>query len=309
MSACVPEKPPMFLITGAAGGIGRMMALELERRGLAYKSVDVVTLESASVPFFTCDLAERGELRALREFCADVTHVIHLAGRVTNEKSVSAAYAEQFHMSVAGTLNLLDALGSRTRHVAFASSMTVYGAPQRLPVDETQPLQPSCVYAVCKVAGERYLEAHARRTGRRVALLRYTSIYGPGDASKRAIPAMIRAVLAGRRPEVHGDGSVRRDYMYHEDLCRLTVEASLKEASGPLNVGSGQGTSSAELARLILKLAGPGGEPVFVPTQLDAQSSASMVYDVSRLRAAIGELALTPLEEGLARTIAASRAA
>jgi UDP-glucose 4-epimerase len=299
---------PVFLLTGAAGGIGRMMGRELARRGIAYKGADVVT-SAGPGPFLKCDLADPAARGALREFCADVTHVIHLAGRVSNEKRISAAYAEQHRMSVTGTLNLLGALGPSARHVAFASSMTVYGRPKRLPVDETHPLEPSCVYAVCKVAAERHLAAHARRTGLRAASLRYTGIYGPGDGAKRAIQTMIQAVLEGRPPEVHGDGSVRRDYMYHEDLCRVTVDAALKEADGVFNVGTGRGTSVAELARLILKLSGRGGEPVFVPKQLDAQSASSMVFDVSKLSAALGGLQLTPIEEGLARTIAYCKAA
>lgn len=296
-------REPVFLVTGAAGQLGRAMGRRLEERGLSWRGVDVVASDG-SAPFLRCDLADPASVAPLREFCRGVTHVLHLAGRITNDKSIVDSYAEQFRISVRGTLNLLAGLSPETRHFSFASSMTVYGRPRRLPVDERHPVEPSCVYALCKLAAERYLEEEGRARGLGVCLLRYTSAYGPGRPDGRAIHTMIQNALAGRPPEVHGDGTVQRDYIFQDDLCRATIEAALKEARGVLNVGSGVGTSVADLARRVLRLTGTPGEPVFAARAQDPQSSASMVYDIGKLRALLGDFRFTPLDEGLAATIA-----
>lgn len=305
-----PPPPRVLLVTGAAGQIGRAFSRLLDAQGLAHRGLDFAPPpEGSTAPYLRTDLSAAGAEAALAEFCAPVTHVVHLAGRITNAKSLAEGYREQHALNVEGTLRLLAALPGGLRHFAYASSMTVYGnGASGEPVDETRPPEPNCVYALMKLAVERHLGDFARRTGTRVALLRYTSAYGPGPASGRAIPAMILRLLAGRAPEVHGDGSARRDYIYVDDLCRATLESSLREVEGVLNIGTGVGISAAELASLLARLTGAGLEPVFTGRGVDAQGASSLVYDIGRMRRVLDYEPQTSLEEGLARTIGHFRA-
>jgi UDP-glucose 4-epimerase len=294
---------PAFLVTGAAGHLGRIMGRMLGELGLAWRGVDRIPHDGCPAPFLVCDLSDPGATGRLRRFCRGTTHVIHLAGRITNCRSIEASYAEQFQISVLGTLNLLKALGPETGHFSFASSMTVYGVPRTLPVHESHPVEPNCVYALCKLAAERYLSAHAKSAGRRVCLLRYSSAYGPGPADGRAIQSMIARVLSGAMPIVKGDGLVQRDYIFQDDLCRVTIAAALQGASGVLNVGSGRGTASVELAYKVLDLLDAEGRPEFVEREPDGPVASSMVYDITKMRALMGDAPLTTLDEGLALTI------
>ena len=119
------------------------------------------------------------------------------ASRITPEKNLAEGYRAQFQLNVAGTQNLLKALPADSlRHVAFASSMTVYG-PGRTPfVDESHPLAPNCLYALTKVAAERALTEYSRKTGVPIAILRYTS-----PASLAGLPAI---TIPGK---THGTGT------------------------------------------------------------------------------------------------------
>lgn len=300
-----PAPQRVVLVTGAAGQIGRTLSAMLDAGGIAHRGLDFVAPPAGSTaPYLRTDLSASGAEDALREFCAPVTHVVHLAGRITNAKSLAECYREQHALNVEGTLRLLQALPPSLRHFAYASSMTVYGNRQSAPfVDELQPLEPNCVYALMKVAVERHLTEFSKRSGAKVALLRYTSAYGPGPASGRAIPAMIVRLLGGQAPEVHGDGGARRDYIYVDDLCRATLEASLREYDGVLNVGTGVGVSVAELAELLVRLTGSPCKPVFSGKAVDSQGASSLVYDIGRMRKELGYEPETTLEEGLRRTI------
>lgn len=297
---------PTVLVTGAAGQIGRRLLRLLQERGVACRALDLVPVV-AGVPALACDLSAPAAVPLLKEFCRPVTHVVHLAGKISASKDLAESYRDQFRVSVRGTLRLLEALPrERLDHFSFASSMTVYGTPDALPVPETHAVRPSCVYALGKLAAERVLADFRARTGVPVAVLRCASVYGPGTPPERAIPRMIARALAGRAPEVHGDGSVARDYIYVDDLCAGVLAASLQRADGVYNLGTGVGTTSAQLADALARLTGCP-PPVRVAYAQDAQALASMVYDVGKLRAELGFAPRTTLEEGLRRTIRAQQ--
>jgi UDP-glucose 4-epimerase len=299
-----PERPPVVLLTGAAGQIGRALARLLDEQGVERRGTDIVAGPAGdAAPYHRCDLADPAAQEGLAEFCRPVTHVIHLASRITNEKSVAKSYREQYRLNVAGTMSLVQALPSGLRHFAYASSMTVYGNANALAVNESHPVEPNCIYALTKLAAERLLKVWADAAGAGLCLLRYTSAYGPGPVTGRAIPNMIKRLLDGLPPQIYGDGSARRDYIYVDDLCRATVRAALREADGVLNIGTGLGTSAAELAEILVRLTGSSLTPVVAPRQQDAQAASSLVFDVAKMRK---ELEFTPevtLEEGLRRTI------
>lgn len=298
---------PNFLVTGAAGQIGRALVRTLAAAGLPHRGLDRVP-GGGHAPFLVADLAETRP-DALRRFLAPVTHAVHLASRVTNEKSVADFYESQFRVNVAGTLKLLEALPSTLRHFAFASTMTIYGNGARSPVDESAPPAPNCIYALSKLAGERVVESFSRRAGVPAAILRIASVYGPDSPAGRAVTAMIDAALDGGRPRIHGSGGARRDYIFVDDLCGAVVSAALAGSRGLFNVGTGVGTSALELARLVLRLAGRAGEqPLLDPGAGDAQSESSLVYDIKRMRTVIGYEPRTPIEEGLRRVLERRRA-
>jgi UDP-glucose 4-epimerase len=304
-AAALPRaKPLVVLLTGAAGLVGRAMGRLLDENGIVHRGTDIVPAPSdLGAPYHQCDLADPQARTGLAAFCAPVTHVIHLASKITNEKSLAASYLQQHRLNVAGTLNLVAALPPAVRHLSYASSITVYGSTTAAAVDESQPARPNCVYALTKLAAERLLLESSARTGLKIALLRYTSAYGPGPATGRAITNMICRLLDGQPPEIYGDGSTVRDYIYIDDLCRATLKASLREAEGVLNVGTGVGISAADLARLLVRLTGASVAPVRSPRLIDAQAGSSLVYDISKMRRELGFSPEVSLEEGLLRTI------
>jgi UDP-glucose 4-epimerase len=298
-----PAEPiePVVLVTGASGRIGTAMVALLRSLGIERRCIDLV-LSPASEPWLACDLTDASIYGTLRDFCLPVTHVIHLASRVTASKD-PIDFSPQFRIEVESLRNLLGALPDGVRHVSIASSMTVYGSPLRLPVDETHPLKPLSIYGSCKVLSEQTLADFSRERGIPAAALRISSAYGPGRARPIAIDSMIALALKGRTPEVFGDGTVKRDYIFVDDVCRAALAVSFSGASGPINVGTGIGTSSAELAIAVARLAGLGKRLRLMPRALDEQAASSMIMDVRRLTRKTGFAPSIPLEDGLAKTL------
>jgi len=95
-------------------------------------------------------------------------------------------------------------------------------------------------------------------------VLRYATVYGPGETVPRAIPNFIQAALDGQRPVIAGDGLDEHDYIHVTDVVDATMLALRRRASGVFNIGSGIGTSTLDLARTVVRLAGSDVEPVFL---------------------------------------------
>jgi GDP-L-fucose synthase len=121
------------------------------------------------------------------------------------------------------------------------------------------------------------------------------------------IPALIRRFEQARLDDapavtVWGSGRATREFLYVEDAARaLMLAAERLESPEPVNVGSGEEISIADLARTIGRLIGYRGEIRFDPSKPDGQPRRRL--DTTRARERMGFEALVSLEEGLARTI------
>lgn len=193
----------------------------------------------------------------------------------------------------------------------FASSGgTVYGrtSPARghAEDDSLQPLSP---YGIGKVAIENYLSYFAQVSGLESVSLRMSNPFGPQQKPSKKqglIPILLRAVRDGRRVTMLGDGSMRRDYVYIDDVVDQVMQIAGGEPEHrAYNVGSGQGSSLREIFDLVARVSGQDLDIEYAPTPpWFVQES---VLDVSRFHAEFGTPALTALEEGIRRTWEAIR--
>ncbi len=155
--------------------------------------------------------------RALGEYEADT--VIHLAAQtivgIANRNPVST-----FESNVKGTWSLLEACrrSPRVKQIVVASSDKAYGDQEKLPYDETTPLQGRHPYDVSKSCSDLISAAYAHTYGLPVAITRCGNFYGGGDLNwNRIVPGTIRSVVRGQRPVIRSDGLSVRDYFYVQD--------------------------------------------------------------------------------------------
>jgi nucleoside-diphosphate-sugar epimerase len=154
------------------------------------------------------------------------------------------------------------------------------------------------VYAVTKLATENYLRVYGKINGVPVTILRYSTVYGPGELGHRAIPNFIQAVMAGQSPVIHGDGSEIRDYVFIDDVVKATVSAILLRPDQTLNIGSGKGYTVKQIAEKIGSLLASDLKPEYVPLE---RKNYNMICDISAAGRALDFTPDTDIDKGLAQ--------
>ncbi|NPA48456.1 MAG: SDR family oxidoreductase [Thermodesulfobacteria bacterium] len=318
---------PRYLITGGAGFIGSNICEYLLRRGEFVRVLDNFSNASPKNLAFLDEIPgarERFELLEgdIRDFetclsaCEGMDFVLHEAalGSVPASVEDPATYHE---VNATGTLNLLlAAKEAGVKRLVYAGSSSAYGdegedSPE--PKKEDSLPRPLSPYAVSKLAGEYYCQIFPSLYGLETVVLRYFNVFGPRQDPKSqyaaVIPKFITALLRGEAPVIFGDGEQTRDFIFVEDVVRANLLACQagKEAVGQvINVAGGKAISVNQLYRLIAGIIGTDLQPRYAPPRPgDVRHSLA---DVARAQRLLGLKELTPLEEGLRRTIAWYRA-
>jgi nucleoside-diphosphate-sugar epimerase len=268
------------------------------RRGL--KESNLAALEGRrGFEFRKLDLASEGvELRPLLE---SVEFVFHQAGQPGVRASWGSAFDAYLQMNVLATQRLLEAArGAGLRRFVYASSSSVYGEVEELPVSERALPRPVSPYGVTKLAAEHLCSLYAR-LGVPTISLRYFSVYGPGQRPDMAFHRFINSLFDGREIEVNGDGEQSRDFTYVEDV----VDANLAAArpSGQLqpgavyNIGGGSRVTVNDTIQLLSELVGTPARVRHCPEL--AGDVRDTHADCSAARRDLGFVPKVGLEEGL----------
>lgn len=284
-----------ILVTGAQGFAGRHLLAELDDRAQSLE-VDVTDAE------------------ALTEAVGEAQAVVHLAAG----SSVSESWAdprEAWRVNTLGVVNVLEAVRAKapSARVLVVSTGEVYGRAERVPTPEGARVAPVSPYAASKAAAEIAAD-QARRAGMDVVVARAFQHEGPGRDERFAVGSwaaqIARAEEAGGGPVRIGDLTARRDITDVRDVVR--AYAALLDRDVPAdtyNVASGR---AVEMQQVLDLLVGFASVPIEIQRDSERMRPAELPVvcgDVSRLRAATGWAPTIPLEQTLADTLAAARAA
>jgi len=236
--------------------------------------------------------------------------IIHLAG-VSVVGQAQLLPREAIESSVIGTLNVLEAAKSAgTEALVVASSDKAYGESDQLPYTENVPLQPKFPYEAAKAAADVIARSYWFSYGVPTAVIRSANLYGGGDWNlTRLVPQTVSSLLQGVPPRIRSDGSTERDYLFVDDAAGAYLEVVNMLIGGrgegeAFNVGSGIPRTTLAVVEEILRVAGSEMTPEILGTGVPEGEIERQVIDSSKLEAATGWRATTPLEEGLARTLA-----
>jgi UDP-arabinose 4-epimerase len=294
-----------ILVVGGAGYIGSHTARVLRKAGL-----DVVIYDNLSTGFdflakgFEMVVGDVHDHKKLLESVKQVDAVMHFAANHYVGESVINP-RKYYRNNVEGGLSLLNTVvdsGKKNIVVIFSSTCSVYGAPDKMPINEDYPLTPINPYGVSKVFFEQALQSYDNAYGIRYASLRYFNAAGADESGEigechepepHLIPLALRAA-AGFGPElqVYGtdyptpDGTCIRDYTNVVDLAEAHVKALQHllagNASFTVNLGTGEGSSVTEVITAVEEVTGkkvprkivprrPGDPPALVADPRKAQ--------------------------------------
>jgi UDP-glucose 4-epimerase len=294
------------LVTGGAGFIGSHVADAFLRHGDEVLVVDdLSTGLGANVPerarLSRVDIVEADALENAFAFEPEV--VCHLAAQASVTVSVERPVFD-CSVNVVGTLNVCEAARRRGAPVVFASTGgALYGDEAPLPTAEEFAPRPLSPYGASKLAGEAYVTTWARLHGLPNVVLRLGNVYGPrqnphGEAGVVAI--FSERLLHGRAPQLRGEGRPVRDYVYVSDVAAAFVAAADSRRAGTFNVGTGHGTSTAELLDSLQRAARTSVEPEQVPLQAGELQTSTL--DPGLAARELGWRAAVEVEDGLGQT-------
>ncbi len=294
-----------IFVAGHRGLVGSAIARKLESNGHR----NLLQRTRAEL-----DLRDQGAVEHF--FAAEKPEFVFLAAAKVGGIMANATYPAEFlYENLAIQNNVIHTAWKHgVRKLVFLGSSCIYPkfAPQPISEDSllTGPLEATNeAYAIAKIAGLKLCAAYRAQYGFAAISLMPTNLYGPGDnfdlEKSHVLPALIRrfheARLSGAAEvTLWGTGTPRREFLHVDDLAAAAYFLMVHyDGAEPLNVGTGEDLTIAELAALVANVVGYEGRIVYDAAKPDG--TPRKLLDVSRIHA-LGWQARIPLHEGIAST-------
>jgi UDP-glucuronate 4-epimerase len=304
------------LVTGAAGFIGSHLCERLLADGWSVIGMDnfddfydpqikrnnlSTSVKHERFKLVEADIRDAPAVDAA--LSPDTEVVIHLAARAGVRPSIEQplVYAD---VNINGTMVVLEAARQHNvQKFIFASSSSVYGNNRKVPFSEEDNVDfPISPYAATKKAGELICHTYHSLYGISITCLRYFTVYGPRQRPDLAIHKFARLIEADRPVPVYGDGSMRRDFTYIDDIIDGTT-ATIERCDGYniYNLGESRPITVNELIANLERIL---GKKAIIDRQPLQPGDVNQTYaDVSRAQRGLGYEPSTPLDKGLTRFI------
>ena len=260
-----------YIVTGGAGFIGSNIVKKLIARGDNVTVIDNLNTGkeenlaavSDKITFLKDDILNLG---LLEQETDGIDGIFHQAALASVQDSFSKP-EEYNDVNVNGTENILKLAKKNNFKVVYASSSSVYGNPERIPIQESDSKNPINPYAETKVKKEELAIKYAE-LGVKVIGLRYFNVFGKGQSKEYAgvLKLFLEKIRDGAPPKINGDGKQFRDFVYVEDVAEANIMSMDSNVEHEFfNVGTNTSITILDLAKTIIKSAGLNIQPTFGP--------------------------------------------
>ncbi len=257
------------LITGVAGFIGSHLAEKLlalnhqvigvdtfldnyERR---FKEQNLSAIKKhPDFVFLNQDLLHTDPTELMK----NVSYVFHLAGQPGVRSSWGKEFFRYSDNNTRVTQMLLEAAkGARPAKFVYASTSSVYGDTDDLPMREEGQTRPVSPYGVTKLAAEHLCYLYWKAFQVPTVALRFFTVYGPRQRPDMFFHIFMRGLLRDEEVPLYDDGEQTRDFTYCSDIVEGVVGAALYPGAGEVfNLGGGAETTLLNAIALVEKIAG-----------------------------------------------------
>ncbi len=296
-----------FVVTGGAGFVGSHLVKYLVSQNHSVIVIDnlgngkIENLNNVKneIDFHQIDILNFDKLK---DILKHADGVFHEAALISLQESYEKP--EEYHkVNVEGTENIFKLALEFGFKVIFATSSSVYGDVETIPITEDFKKNPPNPYAKTKVQDED-LALKYNQLGASIIGLRYFNVYGKGQSGEYAgvITKFMERLSQKKQPIIDGNGIQLRDFVFVEDVVRANLAAMTSDLNfGFFNVGTGRAISILELAKLMIDLYELSIEPIF-----GTRRKGDVKKSVADIGLAIKKLNWKPetkLEDGLLKII------
>jgi UDP-glucuronate 4-epimerase len=320
------------LVTGAAGFIGFHVARRLMTRGDRVLGIDNVNSYynpqlkrdrlarqqadfGDQFRFLEVDFADNAALAAALDG-TEFDRIIHLGAQAGVRYSIENPHA-YVQSNLVGHLNMMELARHRSSsHLVYASSSSVYGSNKTLPFRvEDRVDHPLSLYAATKKADELMSETYASLYRLPQTGLRFFTVYGPWGRPDMAMWLFTKAIFAGEPIQVFGEGNMRRDFTYIDDIVTGVVachdnpppDNGQEKAGGSVaphrlyNIGNHRSEELTRMIEVLEEACGRRAEKVLMPMQ--AGDVRDTYADISAIQRDLGFEPTTAIDVGVPRFV------
>ena len=260
-----------YIVTGGAGFIGSNIVKKLVARGDDVTVIDNLNtgkeenLKSVidKITFLKDSILNK---ELLEKQSQNIDGIFHQAALASVQDSFSKL--DEYHdVNVNGTENILKLAKKNDFRVVYASSSSVYGNPERIPIKESDKKNPINPYAETKLKQDQ-LAIKYSEMGVKVIGLRYFNVFGKGQSKEYAgvLKLFLERIRDKLPPKINGDGTQFRDFVYVEDVADANIMSMDSDINhGFYNVGTNTSITILDLAKTIIKSSGLDIQPIFGP--------------------------------------------
>ncbi len=308
-----------ILVTGGAGFIGSNLA-----KWLAVEGHDVTVADSFQSGHFSNLVAFSGDVLTLkgsddlesmiRRGPFDVIfHQASITGVVGADGADLTGAIQQQHLMMRNNVEtfrgILDWTAKTQARLIWASSCSIYGRGP-VPMRESQQPDPLNIYAYSKLLMERLANRYAPKCTQPIIGLRYTNVYGPGEAHKGKLASMIQQLAiqmrAGKQPRVFRAGQQKRDFVYIVDALQANLRAMTAPYPGVYNVGCGKSNTFNEVIAHLNRVLKTNLEPDYFDNPYGFTQDATEA-DLTEARRRLGYEPQFDLGKGIDAYLASGR--
>ena len=257
-----------FVVTGGAGFVGNNLVKLLVKNGHQVTVIDNLhkgkkeNLDKVidKIEFLNLDIQDYD---SMEENMQDVDGVFHQAALTVVQDSFKIP--EEYHnVNVKGTENIFKIAQKNNFKVVYASSSSVYGHQENVPILENYEKKPINPYGQTKLDDEELAKKYGKQ-GVKIIGLRYFNIFGKGQTLEYAgvITKFLDRIKERKAPIIFGSGSQIRDFIHVEDVANANYLAMKSEVSNShVNIGTGNSISILDLAKTMISISGLDLEPI-----------------------------------------------
>lgn len=310
---------PKALITGVAGFIGSHLAGRLVKKGFHVTGIDsfedyyprwmkeknIKSLrEEPEFTFIETNLLS-DNLPFLFQMVSnlkEVDYIFHQAAQAGVRGSWGKDFQVYTRNNILATQKLLELARTLSiKKFIYASSSSVYGDTENLPLKEDTPTNPVSPYGVSKLAAENLCHLYWKNYDLPTVSLRYFTVYGPYQRPDMAFHKFIRAIFFNEEIQIYGDGNQTRDFTYIDDVVEANLLALSASSGEVFNVGGGKRVSLMDAVHLMEDITGKRAKA----KRVDAQEGdvRDTWADIEKAKSKINYRPEVPLEEGLKKEV------
>ena len=258
-----------YVVTGGAGFVGSNLTKLLVKEGHDVIVIDNLVKGKKENLYQVIDKIEfvKGDIRNyddMEEKFQNIDGIFHQAALTVVQDSFD--YTQEYHdVNVKGTENIFKLANKYNVKVVYASSSSVYGHKDIMPIKENSIREPINPYGQTKLDDEQLYEKYSKM-GTSIIGLRYFNIFGEGQTLEYAgvITKFLDRIRERKSPIIFGDGSQIRDFVFVQDIVMANLLAMTSNVTNSLiNIGTGNALTILELANMVIDISKLELEPIF----------------------------------------------